>query len=321
MISEAVEEYVFYFQRKCDAYRTLQALVLLFTFKNGHQELVDRLAKAENSPSWTSCPSASHSATLWQATLELATRLPPKAVHGNEIQTQKEYRSLVFWAVNEGYMAVAARLLEWKGIRMASEQECHQWVSLHDGARNGRVEVVKFILSENGSNIHDEDGDGRTAFELAACNGHVELVKELLSRGAMYRERYHQGVTTLQEVAGTGNELMLELMIEAGGNVHAPAGDSPFGRTSLWAAAEGGHMAVVDRLLKAGVDVNASGNGQGDTALSAAAAGGHAAVVERLLKAGARANNSRHCSALLVVAGGHAAAVEILSQKGVGVHN
>lgn len=321
MISEAVEEYVFYFQRKCDAYRTLQALVLLFTVKYGHQELVDRLARSENCPHSTSRSTPDHSATLWQATLELATRLPQKAVHGNDIQTQKEYRSLVFWAVNEGYMAVAARLLEWKGIRMASDQECHQWVSLHEAARNGRVEAVKFILSENGSNIHDEDGDGRTAFEIAACNGHVELAKELLSRGAVYRERYHQGVTTLQQVAGTGNESMLEFMIEAGGNVHAPAGDSPFGRTSLWAAADGGHMAVVERLLKAGVDVNASGNGQGDTALSAAAACGHAAVVERLLKAGGRAGSSRHRSALLVVAGGHAAAVEILSQNGVGVHN
>lgn len=314
MISEAVEEYVFYLQRKCNVYLTLPALTLLFAVKHGHQELVERLTRAEPSRNWTST-------TLQQATWQLATQPSPEAVHDNESQTTKEYKSLVFWAVHEGHMAVAAQLLKWKNILVASEQECHQWVSLHDGARNGRVEAVKFILSENGANIHDEDSEGRTAFELATCNGHVELVKELLLRGAVYRERYHRSLTTLQEVAGTGNESMLELMIEAGADVHAPAANSPCGRTALWAAAKGGHMAVVERLLKAGVDVNTDGNGQGGTALSAAAGAGYVTVVERLLKAGAVVDTGRDCSERLAATGGHAAVIKILSQEGAGVHS
>ena len=59
------------------------------------------------------------------------------------------------------------------------------------------------------------------------------------------------------------------------------------GRTALQAAAEGGHLAVVERLLQWNADVNAAAAGyDGRTALQAAAEGGHLVVVERLRAAG-----------------------------------
>ena len=59
---------------------------------------------------------------------------------------------------------------------------------------------------------------------------------------------------------------------------------------SCQAAAEGGHLAVVERLLQQKAHVNAAAAGKygGRTALQAAAEGGHLAVVERLRVAGAR---------------------------------
>ncbi|KAF2725462.1 hypothetical protein K431DRAFT_215605 [Polychaeton citri CBS 116435] len=60
-------------------------------------------------------------------------------------------------------------------------------------------------------------------------------------------------------------------------------------QTALQAAAEGGHLEVVERLLAAKADANApppAGLG-GRTALQAAAQGGHLEVVKRLLSAGA----------------------------------
>ena len=59
------------------------------------------------------------------------------------------------------------------------------------------------------------------------------------------------------------------------------------GRTALQAAAGGGHLDVVERLLAAGADVNAAAAHGGRTALQAAAGGGHLDVVERLRQAGA----------------------------------
>src|SRR5947199_10510377 len=74
--------------------------------------------------------------------------------------------------------------------------------------------------------------------------------------------------------------------------------------TALQAAAEGGHLAVVERLLQENVDVNAA---LARTALQAAAGGGHLAVVERLLQENADVNagaGSRERKAVDAVAEG-----------------
>ncbi|KAF9775097.1 hypothetical protein IL306_006825, partial [Fusarium sp. DS 682] len=59
------------------------------------------------------------------------------------------------------------------------------------------------------------------------------------------------------------------------------------------AASEGGYIQVVERLLKAGADVNAAAAAEygGRTALQAASEGGHIQVIERLLEARARKGN------------------------------
>src|SRR5262245_3984222 len=93
------------------------------------------------------------------------------------------------------------------------------------------------------------------------------------------------------------------------------------GRTALQAAAEGGHLKAVERLLTAKVDVNAAATYCGRTALHAAAGGGHLKVVERLLATKADVNaagmhmNSR--TALQVAAeGGHLEMVKLLKRQG-----
>lgn len=186
---------------------------------------------------------------------------------------------------HEGYTTVARLLLERKGMKLASEQEVPEWILLHEAASNGRIEIVGFILSENEADIHAEDDQGRTVFELAGCSGHIELVKELLSRGAVYRETYFRSVTTLQQVAAMGYKEIFQLMIDAGADVNAPAAQHADGCTALQAAARAGHGAVVEILLRAGAEVNAPGAKycNGYTALQVAARGGHGAVVEILL--------------------------------------
>ena len=80
---------------------------------------------------------------------------------------------------------------------------------------------------------------------------------------------------------------MVERLLRQNANVNAYAAQRR-GRTALQAAAGGGHLAVVEKLLQHNAYVNAALAESGRTALQAAAEGGHQVVVERLRAAGAR---------------------------------
>ncbi|KAJ3562144.1 hypothetical protein NPX13_g8673 [Xylaria arbuscula] len=93
----------------------------------------------------------------------------------------------------------------------------------------------------------------------------------------------------LQAAAGGGHLDIVERLLAAKADVNATAAKYR-GRTALQAAAEGGHLDIVERLLAAKADVNATvAKYGGRTALQAAAEGGHLDIVERLRRAGAKA--------------------------------
>jgi ankyrin repeat protein len=132
-------------------------------------------------------------------------------------------------------------------------------------------------------------GDKDT-FCWAAEHGFVELLKLELSKGINIEDRSREGETALQIAAGGGHMSVVEFLLKEGAKVNAPVSYKNR-RTALQAAAECGHMLVVERLLKEGAEVNAPASTlNGRTALQAAAGGGHTPIVECLLKGGAEAN-------------------------------
>ena len=127
----------------------------------------------------------------------------------------------------------------------------------------------------------------------------------------------------LQAASEGGHMQVVERLLKAGADVNA-ASTANRGRTPLQAALEGGHMQVVDQLLNAGADVNAAAaEFEGRTALQAASEGGHVQVIERLLDAGADVNAaaSRGQTALQAASvGSHNQVVERLLNAGADVN-
>ncbi|KAI9765585.1 MAG: hypothetical protein M1840_007274 [Geoglossum simile] len=123
----------------------------------------------------------------------------------------------------------------------------------------------------------------------SAAQGRSQFVDILTGLGKI--QNLDLGIA-LQVAAGGGHLDVVERLLVAKADVNASAADGGFGRTALQAAAGGGHLDVVERLLVAKADVNASAadGGFGRTALQAAAGGGHLDVVERLLVAKADVN-------------------------------
>lgn len=64
-------------------------------------------------------------------------------------------------------------------------------------ACRGDAKGVEDLLNEEGIDVNSIDLDGRTALHIAACEGHVEVVKLLLSRKANIDARDRWGSTVL----------------------------------------------------------------------------------------------------------------------------
>ncbi|KAH0537549.1 hypothetical protein FGG08_005648 [Glutinoglossum americanum] len=133
--------------------------------------------------------------------------------------------------------------------------------------------------------------------EMVSMAGHRQIPQRLLESGADANAQCLLGATAgasgsssvaLRAAAEGGHVEVVERLLATKANVNAIGYD---GRTTLPAAARGGHAEAVERLLAATADVNsAPARPGGCTALQAAARGRHVGVAERLLAAEASVN-------------------------------
>ncbi|XP_056016411.1 uncharacterized protein LOC125675984 [Ostrea edulis] len=117
----------------------------------------------------------------------------------------------------------------------------------------------------------------------------------------------------------SGQVSVVEKLVKAGADVNL---QNRWGDTSLTAACEEGHVSVVKELVKAGAGVNLQ-NRLGDTPLRATCEKGHVSVVEELVKAGAGVNLQNiwgGTSLITACEGGHVSVVEELVKAGADVN-
>ena len=130
-----------------------------------------------------------------------------------------------------------------------------------------------------------------------------------------------KGSMDLLRAAYEGDLAKVERLVRAGVDVNHQS-ERENGGTALMVAAGQGHGAVVERLVRAGADVNRQDK-DGETALVKAAGPGHGAVVERLVRAGADVNRqgrAGHTPLMVAAAMGHGAVVERLIRAGADVN-
>lgn len=144
---------------------------------------------------------------------------------------------------------------------------------------------------------------------------HYALIQLICLSGRLSTENRGR---LMQDAASQGNIILLNIVLE---------GEEPgylIDRACL-AAAKGGHLNAVERLLAAGAGVNVGfAERTCRTALQCAATYGHLDVVERLLAAGARVNSNAdfygETSLQAAAKGGHLDVVEILLASGANVN-
>ncbi|KAL2875268.1 hypothetical protein SGCOL_009559 [Colletotrichum sp. CLE4] len=200
--------------------------------------------------------------------------------------------------------------------------------------------------------LQTDDGEEYcwTPLQLAARDGDLVTIRAILAADqAAVNEPPHgyYGQTAVQAACMYGHEQAVQMLVDAGADIHFCGGNN-FQRNALQIACGHGNEKVVDILLSAGAKVNevslksmphlsvhgspaASSSSvvvtryNGRTALQAAAERGHEQLVSRLLQLGADVNappspTAGYTALQAAAGGGYLAMVKLLLQHGADVN-
>ncbi|KAM9466731.1 kinase D-interacting substrate of 220 kDa B isoform 3-T5 [Clarias gariepinus] len=185
-------------------------------------------------------------------------------------------------------------------------------------AEQGSIEIVQELI-RRGANVNLDDVDCWTALISASKEGHVEVVNELLANNANLEHRDMGGWTALMWAAYKGRVEVARLLLEKGANPNITGQYSVY--PIIWAAGRG-HAEIVRLLLQHGAKVNCSDK-YGTTALIWAARKGHYDCVMHLLENGANVDQegANSMTALIVaVRGGYTEVVKELLKRNPNVN-
>ncbi|XP_045473083.1 serine/threonine-protein phosphatase 6 regulatory ankyrin repeat subunit A [Harmonia axyridis] len=152
---------------------------------------------------------------------------------------------------------------------------------LHLGAAAGQIEVCKLLL-ELGADIDATDEQGQKPIHAACRNNHSEVAKLFLQQHpSLVMAMTKDGNTCAHIAAAQGSVTVIEELMKFDRQGVINARNKLTDATPLQIAAEGGHAEVVKALVRANASVNDE-NKAGFTAAHLAARNGHGQVLEVL---------------------------------------
>uniref|UniRef100_A0A672I3W9 Kinase D-interacting substrate 220a n=1 Tax=Salarias fasciatus TaxID=181472 RepID=A0A672I3W9_SALFA len=193
--------------------------------------------------------------------------------------TSLAVQSLFGYVEEENLAAIKAHLDKFKDVDSRSD---NGQTPLMVAAEQGNLEIVQELI-RRGANVNLDDVDCWTALISAAKEGHIEVVKELLENNANLEHRDMGGWTAVMWAAYKGRTDVAQLLLERGANPNITGQYSVY--PIIWAAGRG-HADIVDLLLQHGAKVNCSDK-YGTTPLIWASRKGHYDSVMHLLSNGA----------------------------------
>jgi ankyrin repeat protein len=135
--------------------------------------------------------------------------------------------------------------------------------ALHKAAREGHKQVVNLLINYR-ANIRYKDSSGNTVLDSAIRSRSLDVLKRVLRAGGaedVDHQNYNRQDTPLHIAARYGHGDGVQLLLEAGANLHAPGNvDSDL---VIHAACIGGSAVIVQSLLSRGVDPNTDGGHRG----------------------------------------------------------
>lgn len=164
-------------------------------------------------------------------------------------------------------------VVEWENVGLSS---------LHDAVRDCNVMALVSLI-EAGADVNHFDTRGRTPLQMAAADGHADIVTVLLSKGANIDAAMGRTWRALHYATSEGHIEVVRILLANGANIEAVVS---VGQTALHLAAAGGHAEIAHALLLKEAIIEALDD-IGCVALHYATIGGHTKVGTVLLTHGA----------------------------------
>lgn len=160
-------------------------------------------------------------------------------------ERNKDNKTPLMIAAGEGNIEICELLI---GLGAKFEDGDAQ-VALFEAAEMGNLTPGIFdFLKQHGSNINAaKSNSGTTALMIAAENGHDEVCRLLIEKGADVNISDQLGDSALSIAASNGRSNLCALLIEHGADVNKPGA---FGEGLLETAAQRGHAQTLELLFK-----------------------------------------------------------------------
>lgn len=191
----------------------------------------------------------------------------------------RDHDSALHMAIRENATDAALELIQ-LGAPVSAEN-AKRVTPLVLASQKGPLEVVKELLFRGASPL-TVTLTGSTSLLQAAHFGHLEVVRLLLDNGAMMEMANYKNTTPLMRASQEGREEVVQLLLSRGAKVNRRNNEH---MSALMLASQRGHATIVDLLLKHKADVDAM-TAQRSTSLMLACKREHISVVRVLVTFG-----------------------------------
>lgn len=148
-------------------------------------------------------------------------------------------------------------------------------------------DVVKFLIEQEGNDVHKKTHHSRTYLQWAAARGNLDLVNYLIEKGAdvNYKDSYGDAVIAYAASAGNKNTAVYEALIAKGVDPKAKSEDGS--NLIMSAIPSDTELALTDYFVSKGI-VLADKDNHGRTAADFAAKLGNLEIIDKLIAKGVK---------------------------------